>query len=261
MSEHWYTRDGKPSHTRTTKSGTTRATTLRDARVERLLPSVSSILNEAAAPELDRWKANKIIEACYGSGDPLAVAPTLSEYAAIIREKADEEMGQAQVFGTAFHKAMEGQVPIGMELLVEATHKALDGLKANGLEVHEQEVAVVNKVVGYAGTTDCAFTEGKALGILDYKTCKTDKDEPVPFKRSHCSQIAAYIMAKYHPGTLLWCGDENVGINIYVSKTEPGRVDVVRYTYDQLEESWRWFIACCLLWRLRRGYDPREVVS
>jgi len=261
MSEHWYTRDGKPSHTRTTKTGTTRATTLRDARLERLLPSVSSILNEAAAPELDRWKANKIIEACYDSGDPLAVAPTLSEYAAIIRERADKEMEQAQIFGTAFHKAMEGEVPIGMELLVEATHKALYGLKANGLEVHEQEVAVVNRALGYAGTTDCAFSEGRALGILDYKTCKSEKDEPVPFKRNHCAQIAAYIMAKYNPGTLVWWGDEKVGLNIYVSKTEPGRVDVVRYTNQQLEESWHWFNACRLLWRLRRDYDPREVTS
>jgi hypothetical protein len=94
MSEHWYTRGGKPSHTRISKSGVIRSTTLRDARLEHLLPSVSSVLNEAAAPELDRWKANKILEACYSSGDPLAVAPTLSEYSAIIRERADKEMEQ-----------------------------------------------------------------------------------------------------------------------------------------------------------------------
>jgi len=257
MSEHWYTRDGKPSHTRTTNSGTTRATTLRDARLERLLPSVSSVLNEAAAPELDRWKTNKIIDACYGSGDPLAVAPTLSEYATIIREKADQEIEGAQIFGTVFHKAMEGEVPIGMELLVEATHKQLDSLKENGLIIHEQEVAVVNTWMGYAGTTDCAFSEGKILGILDFKTCKSEKGEPIPFRRSHCSQIAAYLMAKYHPGAEKWCDGEAAGINIYVSKTEPGRVDVVRYTEGQLRESWDWFCACLTLWRLRRGYDPR----
>ena len=259
MSEHWYTRDGKPSHTRISKSGVIRSTTLRDARVERLLPSVSSVLNEAAAPELDRWKANKILEACYASGDPLAVAPTLSEYSTIIREKADKEMEQAQIFGTAFHKAMEGEVPIGMELLVEATNKALDKLKQDGLTVVDQEVAVANVFLGYAGTTDYAFEQHGLQGILDFKTCKTEKDEPVPFKRSHCAQIAAYVMAKYRP----WHNElpDCSGINVYVSKTEPGRVDVIEYDHDQLSESWEWFKACLTLWRLRRGYDPREVLS
>jgi hypothetical protein len=261
MSEHWYTRDGKPSHTRISKSGVIRSTTLRDARLERLLPSVSSVLNEAAAPELDRWKANKILEACYSSGDPLAVAPTLSEYSAMIREKADKEMEQAQVFGTAFHKAMEGEVPVGMELLVEATNKSLDTLKIGGLKVEEQEVAVTNLFLGYAGTTDYAFSEGGLPGILDFKTCKTEKDEPIAFKRSHCAQIAAYIMAKYRTNCTELPEDETVGINIYVSKTEPGRIDVVRYDQKQLHESWEWFKACLTLWRLRRGYDPREVAS
>jgi len=259
MSEHWYTRDGKPSHTRISKSGAVRSTTLRDARLEHLLPSVSSVLNEAAAPELDRWKANKILEACYSSGDPLAVAPTLSEYCTIIREKADKEMEQAQIFGTAFHKAMEGEVPIGMELLVESTHKELDKLKQGGLNLVEQEVSVANVHLGYAGTTDYAFEEHSLPGILDFKTCKTEKDEPVPFKRNHCAQIAAYIMARWHP----WAKDlpECTGINVYVSKTEPGRVDVVRYDHDQLADSWEWFNACLILWRMRRNYDPREVVS
>lgn len=259
MSEHWYTRDGKPSHTRISKSGAVRSTTLRDARLEHLLPSVSSVLNEAAAPELDRWKTNKILEACYGSGDPLAVAPTLSEYCTIIREKADKEMEQAQIFGTAFHKAMEGEVPIGMELLVEATHKELDKLKQGGLNLVEQEVSVANIHFGYAGTTDYAFEEHSLPGILDFKTCKTEKDEPIPFKRSHCAQIAAYIMARWSP----WAKDlpECTGINVYVSKTEPGRVDVVRYDHDQLADSWEWFNACLILWRMRRNYDPRELGS
>jgi hypothetical protein len=259
MSEHWYTRDGKPSHTRISKSGTVRSTTLRDARLERLLPSVSSVLNEASAPELERWKTNKLLEAVYDSGDPIKVAPTLTEYSAIIREKADKEMEQAMVFGTAFHKAMEGEVPIGMELLVEATNKVLDGLKREGLQVTDQEIAVTSLPLGYAGTTDYAFEMHGKPGILDFKTCKTEKDEPQPFKRGHCAQIAAYVMARYAPTSdkLPLCE----GINIYVSKTEPGRVDVVRYEYDQLAESWEWFKACLTLWRLRRGYDPREVAS
>lgn len=258
MSEHWYTRDGKPSHTRISKSGVVRSTTLRDARLERLLPSVSSVLNEAAAPELDRWKANKILEACYSSGDPLALAPTLSEYSTLIREKADKEMEQAQVFGTAFHKAMEGatDIPLGMDVLVDAANKELEKLKKEGVKLDQQEVSVANVHYGYAGTTDYAITDGLFPGIIDFKTCKSEKDEPIDFKRSHCAQIAAYAMAKYRPWgkELPLC----TGINIYVSKTEPGRVDVVRYTTEQLEESWEWFKACLTLWRLRRGYDPRE---
>lgn len=257
MSEHWYTRDGKSSHTRLTKKGTERATTLRDARVEGLLPSVSSILNEAYSPELERYKQSRLLDACL-KFTPDAFSTT-EEWKKAIREEADREMVEAQQFGTAFHKAMEtGEQIDGMDVLVAATKGAMDKLLIDGLEVIEQEVVLVSKDMGYAGTTDVRYIRNARNGILDFKTTKTTPGEPVLLKMSHKAQIAAYHHAAF-PWLNPW---EREGINVYVSKTEPGRVDVIHYTEAELEIAWQWFQACCVLWRLRRSYDPRkEVVS
>ena len=46
-SNHWYTRDGVPQYTVEAKKGGQRNTTLRDARVMNLVPSVTTVLNVA----------------------------------------------------------------------------------------------------------------------------------------------------------------------------------------------------------------------
>jgi hypothetical protein len=222
-----------------------------------LLPSVSSILNEAYSPELERYKQSRLLDAC------LKYAPdafsTTEEWKKAIREEADREVVEAQQFGTAFHKAMEtGEQIDGMDVLVAATKGAMDELLVDGLEVIEQEVVLVSKDMGYAGTTDVRYIRNARNGILDFKTTKTTAGEPVLLKMSHKAQIAAYHHAAF-PWLNPW---EREGINVYVSKTEPGRVDVVKYTAEELEIAWQWFDACARLWRIRRGYDPRkEAVS
>ena len=234
-----------------------RATTLRDARVEGLLPSVSSILNEAYSPELERYKQSRLLDACLKfTPDPFL---TTEEWKKAIREEADREVVEAQQFGTAFHKAMEtGEQIDGMDVLVASTKGAMDKLALDGLEIIEQEVVLVSKDMGYAGTTDVRYICNARNGILDFKTTKTTAGEPVLLKMSHKAQIAAYHHAAF-PWLNPW---EREGINVYVSKTEPGRVDVVKYTAEELEIAWQWFDACARLWRIRRGYDPRkEVVS
>jgi len=53
-SSHWYTVDGQTAYGKT----------LRDARKECLLPSPSSINSMLAAPGLELWKQQQILEAC-----------------------------------------------------------------------------------------------------------------------------------------------------------------------------------------------------
>ena len=59
-SNHWYTRDGVPRYTVIGKNGKERATTLRDARTENLVPSVTTVLNVAAKPALTQWLQKQI---------------------------------------------------------------------------------------------------------------------------------------------------------------------------------------------------------
>ena len=60
-SAHWYTADGQPSYTRIAKNGNVRATTLRDAKKEGLLPSVTTIIGTLAKPGLERWKQEQVL--------------------------------------------------------------------------------------------------------------------------------------------------------------------------------------------------------
>ena len=60
-SGHYYYRDGTPAYTVIGKNGKERATTLRDARAEGLLPSVTTILQVVAKPGLVNWMIDQAV--------------------------------------------------------------------------------------------------------------------------------------------------------------------------------------------------------
>ena len=64
-------------------------------------------------------------------------------------------------------------------------------------------------------------------------------------------QIAAYCVAKF--GSIKY---NTTGANVYISTTEPGRVEIVTYSATQLEESWSAFQAALKLWQYLKGYKP-----
>src|SRR5216117_4037187 len=59
---HWYARDGSPVYQVEAKKGGMRTTTIRDAFKLDLVPSVTAILNIAAKPGLEIWKANQVLD-------------------------------------------------------------------------------------------------------------------------------------------------------------------------------------------------------
>ena len=62
-SNHWYTRDGIPRYTVMGKNGKERNTTLRDARTENLVPSVTTVLTVMAKPALIQWLQKQVLMA------------------------------------------------------------------------------------------------------------------------------------------------------------------------------------------------------
>ena len=62
-STHWYTRDGIPRYTIIGANGKERNTTLRDARKEGLIPSVTTILKVASNPVLNQWIQKQVLMA------------------------------------------------------------------------------------------------------------------------------------------------------------------------------------------------------
>ena len=253
---HWYQLDGTPMHRLLRADGSgERATTIRDARRMGLYPSVTSILGVMAKPGLEKWKLNQVALACLRT--PKADAESEDYWCNRVRNAAFEQVEQAADKGTMIHGALENAMAgdaydADLAVYVEPV---LEWKKETGIVVVEREIRVVNTDHGFAGTADVLFRYGQnGIGILDYKTRKTKPGEKVRAYDNQAMQLAAYA-ATY------W-GAENIGrvlaANVFISTTEPGRVDVVKH--DDLSADWEAFTHACALWRHLKNYDPRQGV-
>jgi hypothetical protein len=262
MSEHYYDIDGNPRHTMPNKSkpGQTRATTLADAKKHKLFPSVSAYLKMKAEAGLDNWRMDQVIRACYNCN--IVDHMGLETYASHVKENAFAQVGDAADLGTKIHAALERyytseELPEDDEQLRAMVLRTTDRVRGLGIKVLHAEKVLVNAKHGYAGTTDIIFCDGfGGAGILDFKSKKTKPGQKAFSPDSHAMQIAAYWMAHWGEthGEFL---PDAIGINVYISTTEPGRVDIVTREDGELRAAWRAFQACLELYRYSTGYDAR----
>ncbi len=269
VSQHWYTRDGKPCHVQPTKSKKAkspfRPTTLADAKKLHLLPSVSGITNTLAAHNLVDWKMRKVAEACFRC--PPIAGEELEGYINDMVAKSKDDAKGAADLGTAIHKALELELTgqpwddyaLDGVAISEYVKPALSKLKHLGLKIEASEQVLVNPWDGYAGTTDVLFTQGDHVGVLDFKSKRTKLGEKVIPSETHPMQIAAYLAAHWkRERDCLAIKPSMIGMNMYISTTEPGRVEVVTYGYKELCAAWEAFSACLTLWRYTNQFDPRQ---
>jgi len=253
-SSHWYRADGTPVHKLPTADGRgERSTTIRDAKRLGLYPSVTSILSILAKPGLEKWKLDQVALACLR----IPKTPEESEdyWCGRVRNAAFDQVEAAASLGTMIHGALElamnGEAySADMRPYVEPVMRWKE---STGIEIVERELKVVNHDHGFAGTADVLFRYGQnGIGILDYKTRKTKPGEKVEAYDNQAMQLAAYA-ATY------W-GEENVSrvlaANVFISTTEPGRVEVVKH--ESLVRDWLAFVMVAALWRYQKGYDPRQ---
>jgi hypothetical protein len=268
MSEHWYTRDGKACHTQPTKKGAknpTRPTNIKDAKVYDLLPSVSAYTKMLAAPGLERYKMMKVAEACYAN--PPHPGEEVGTYVSSMLEKSKEDSTGAADLGTRIHASIEALLKgneyenemveysegysCRLSTMVEPAFAKIEEL---GLFVLNAELVLVNNEEGYAGTTDIKHRSAKGKGILDWKSKRTKEGEAVVPNETHPMQIAAYYVAAFNDSQF----DNPYCMNVYISTTEPGRVDVVKYDRETLVEAYKDFLCLTRLWRSQNNYDPRN---
>jgi len=255
---HWYTREGKAKHTMPLAKGDgVRNTTLRDAKKHGLYPSVTTLLGLFAKPGLQRWKEDQVLRIAFSN--PPKLDESYEEYAnrcLVMHEKPVEE---AASFGTKIHDAIESywkgeHIP---DELLGYIQPALNWKQENQLTFIEFEKMLVNLQHGFAGTVDIVGKgSDNQMFIVDWKTRKTKKGQKVTAYDFQIHQIAAYA-ATY------W-GEDNVlnhrvhGANAFISSTEEGRFEVIRYSPEDLAKAWVDFTALCQLWRSLKNYDPRS---
>lgn len=262
-SSHWYTIDGIPVHQMDTAKGGTRSTDLRDARKYGLFPSVTGIIGIFAKPQLETWKLKQVAIASLKN----QINPGESEdyWVKRVIEAAFAQVDRAADFGTLCHLAIEQFVkfakPIPQDLLIYL-EPVLEILHRPGMKISSSEATIVSQRYGYAGTKDYSFTFGRnGIGVIDFKTRKTVKDKEVEAYDYQDMQIAAYA-AKY------WADVEGtteeeilkrcVGANVFISSTEPGRVEIVKYSAEELTNAFSLFTSACRMWQHIKGYDPRN---
>ena len=272
---HWYTKNGKAMHRVPGKTVAERDTTIADARIMGLLPSVSGITKMWANPGLDRWKQDITIESAlkfaiqsYGEMDA-------DKLYADIRAESYKIAHAAADLGVKIHAAIESALShqewenqaveladgkfVELKELVDPALKKLEELRIN---IVETEKVVTSLSHGYAGQMDVSYVKGDLAGVLDFKSTKTKPFKKIDVRQGQSMQIAAYHHACWSSKDKPHFQPNHQGINLYISTTEIGRIDVVKYDSAELAKQWDGFLACLTLWRLQNNYDPRtkEVV-
>jgi len=260
-SSHWYDSQCNPCHTIVGKNGKPRKTTIRDARENRWFPSVTTVQNILAKPQLEDWKFRQITKACFDNPS-LSGNYAYDAYHEEIMSQAFQQVTDAADLGTAIHKALEDYFQ-GREYdpSLDVYVKAVDAwCETNQVTFKGHELRLVNKSMGYAGTTDAHIVCPLGEGILDFKTRKTKPGEKCEPYDGQAMQIAAYYVAMNpHPDEEYYFFNPGaVGVNVFISTTEPGRIEASWYDYMRLSQEWRAFEACLMIWKHFNKYDPCE---
>ena len=241
-SGHWYDRNGEPQYTIIGANKKERPTTLRDARKLDLVPSVTTIIRMAAAPGLERWKAEQVLMAALTL--PRVKQEPESTW---IKKVWDDSKMQARLAaerGTAIHAAIEKahrHEAFEPELtpFVAAT---LDTVEARFPGVSWSSEKSFAHPSGYGGKIDL---HSKDI-VGDYKTKDGDL-ESVKVYDEHFMQIAAYAhglgMSKA------------VGFIVFVSRQLPARARLIEFDSQDLRRGWLMFSSLLEFWKSKHGLE------
>ena len=238
----WYDRSGNPVHEVAAKKGGLRNATLRDARKLDLVPSVTSILQIKAAPALDIWKQNQILDAALS----IPVESDEGEWKRTVKEQAGKLASDAAEDGKRIHGYLEAHyrgeaVPQAGRPYVEGVSTLLE--KECGTRQWSTERTFSHQH-GFGGTADIYNSEY----LLDFKTKDFGPDDPDPKGYdNHVMQLAAYRVGLGLDGAR--CA------NVFVSRGTPGHCSIYWWTEEELQRGWKMFCACLELWNLDRNYS------
>lgn len=253
MSDHWYNDEGVPQHFRADG----RPTTLREARKENLYPSATTINGILDKPQLTKWIKEQVGKAAFHN--PPIEGEEPEGYCKRINNLAYRETSQAADYGTRFHAAAENY--FNGEKLDEEFRLQLEPIiewkESKGISFDKREYSFASEKHGFGGCIDIvASNQSGTKMIVDYKTRKSHPNyKMTPYGQEIC-QIGAYSCGYYGEEAVL--NNEVFGVNIFVSSTEPGRVEIYGYKPEEVKKGWQLFKAISEVWFKIKKYDPRS---
>ncbi len=242
---HWYDREGTPRYTITGKNGKERNTTLRDARTQHLVPSVTEVLKLLPKPALERWKIEQVKLACLTL--PQIKGETLDEFSQRIYSDANAQSKVARETGTAIHGAIEKHFmgdfqPDYLDILSPL-------MKLMDMTFGEHEQWNCEKSfscdLGYGGKVDLHSPNW----VIDFKTKEFTKDDlkkKFSFKE-HIMQLSAYRLGLGYPEARI--------ANVFISVKDRGLIKVEIHDQDETDS----FLALLHFWKTYKKFDPSYI--
>jgi hypothetical protein len=246
---HWYTRNGEPAYTVVGANGKVRNTTLRDARKDNLVPSVTTIINVMAKPGLDNWKLQQVLLAALTL--PKREDEPEKEYIERIIADSKEQGKAAADVGTQIHAAIQQQYE---KKPVYEYREFVDGCvkkveKTFGTQKWICERSFAHEL-GFGGKCDMyaqSETDPKVGLVLDIKTKEFYSEDKIEGYDEHAMQLAAYRVGLGMPGAR--CA------NVFVSRNVPGLVVIKEWEEEEIARGWKMFSSLLNFWQVKNSHQ------
>lgn len=227
-SGHWYKDDGAPAYSIIGKNGKERPVTLRDARTENLVPSVTTITRLAASPGLDIWKQQQVLMAALTL--PRIEGELEADFIARVMRDSKETGSKAAERGTLIHGVLEQAY--SRKSFDDAYSVYVVGVMLSVGNLYGDEPWCAEKSFskdGYGGKCDLH----SPCVVIDFKTKEFTKDNLPKAYEEQVIQLAAYRHGLGYPSAK--CA------NVFVSVSEPGLVHIIEHSEEDLVKGLKMF--------------------
>jgi len=246
---HWYDKDGNPQYTIKGKNGKKRDTTLRDARKEGYVPSVTTIISQLSKPGLDIWKLNKLLDACWAHEGGRFL--DYQHYKDVIMSYYNNDLNEAPRIGTEIHDDLE-------KYFSNSKSEKYQQLCKNVLDKVNDVLGDYNKYIseqsfysnyGFGGKIDLyTHSHLRSGAVIDFKTKNSDDRKKMIKSFDYAMQLAAY-----RKGLTL---DHARCFNVYISTMDFSMIEIVEYTEEELNDAWKSFKCLLKVWQTINGIKP-----
>jgi len=241
-SGHWYTQEGEPMYTIIGANGKERNTTLRDAKKEGLVPSVTTIMNIIAKPSLETWKQKQLLNSflTLEQGED----ETIESFYYRCQTDSKQIGIQAAQQGTKIHGMIEkGFLGKSKNKTYKVIREFLDETFPDEEWIAEDSFCAES---GYGGKIDLYSKSGI---FVDFKTKVNikDKDPARLVYDDHGMQLSAYAQG---------CGFDDVErVSIFVDREDPTFISHHVWDKDSHKKHLDMFNNILAFWKLSKNYD------
>jgi len=241
-SGHFYLEDGTPFYETTSKDGSIRKTTLRDARKVNAFPSVTTILKVAASPGLEKWKQEQVVLSALTMPRPEGM--DLTQLAKKIIEDSRHEAETKRDIGTDIHGVLEKfyQTETYEQEYAEYIYGVIDTIPK---VEYDSEKSFAHKY-GYAGKIDLHSKTEQI--VIDFKTKEFTADDKMVLYDEHKMQLSAYAAGLgFNQPKMYIC---------YVSTSVHGLCRLIEHT--EFQRYYEMFLNLLGYYKLKNNYWPGE---